>query len=271
MTYIRKAVYAGMFYPSSKKEITAALDAFFDNKELSARINPIAVISPHAGYIYSGPVAAYSYNLLKFRKPELVIVLAPSHRVYIEGASVIPDGYYETPLGDVKINPLAARLMDEPYFSFNNKIEELEHSLEVQVPFLQHVLGDFSIIPIVIGTHDFEKLDSIAGSIYKILKDFNGTFSIVISTDLSHFHLYDTANKIDAGFIEKLREYDEKALHESLITEKCEACGHAPLIAGMILSRKLGASKIDILKYMNSGDTCGDKSKVVGYLAGAIY
>jgi MEMO1 family protein len=270
MTYKRKAVYAGMFYPSPKEELTAALDNFFNNGDLPSGIKPVAVISPHAGYAYSGVVAAYSYNLLKFMKPDLVVILAPSHRVYLDGASVIPEGFYQTPLGDVPIDPLAARLVNEPFFSFNREIENLEHSLEVQIPFLQHVLHGFSIIPIVIGTHDFEKMNSIAGSIYNIMKDFKGRYSIVISTDLSHFHDYDTANKIDAGFIGILTAFDEKALHESLLSEKYEACGHAPLITGMLLSRMLGATRIDVLKYMNSGDSSGDKRKVVGYLAGAI-
>lgn len=268
----RKPVVAGSFYPSNPNELKMEIDEYLnkaEKKKLSGSL--MGLISPHAGYVYSGPVAAYSYKQLIGSGVKLAIVLAPSHRGHFPGASVIDAGIYETPLGDVEIDDKIGRaLLNESHFSFFREAHSAEHSLEVQVPFLQRVLDDFRIVPIVIGSHDIDSSKAIANGLYNCIKDENRKFAVIISTDLSHYHPYDIAVKIDRAFIDALKTADEEKVDNVLDCRKAEACGHGPVLTGLILCKKLGASGVDILHYANSGDTAGPKSEVVGYLSAAI-
>lgn len=268
----RKPVVAGSFYPSNPNELKKEISEYLskaEKKKLSGAL--LGLISPHAGYIYSGPVAAYSYKQLIGSDVELAVVLAPSHRGRFTGASVIDSGTYETPLGDVDIDDRIGRaLLNESHFSFIREAHSAEHSLEVQVPFLQCVLGDFRIVPIVVGSNDINSCKAIANGLYNCIRDEDRKFVVVISTDLSHYHSYDSAVKIDRAFIDALKTADEEKVDNVLDCRKAEACGHGPILTGLMLCRKLGASKVDILHYANSGDTAGPKSEVVGYVSAAI-
>jgi len=267
----RKPVVAGAFYPAEKSELQHVITRYLDDADPSqVQGEVVAVISPHAGYIYSGPVAAYSYRLLKELKPEVVIVLAPSHRGRFNGASVIPGGEYETPLGNVKIDETIGRkLVEKPHFSFLKEAHQMEHSLEVQVPFLQSVIDSFTLVPVVIGTIDLDVCRELAGGIADAIDGDARKIAIVISTDLSHYHSYESAKSLDAMFMDGLRTFSEQKIKEAL-KHGAEACGEGPVLTGVILSKKLGAGRVEILKYATSGDTAGDKSQVVGYLAAAI-
>ncbi|HPJ38869.1 MAG TPA: AmmeMemoRadiSam system protein B, partial [Spirochaetota bacterium] len=152
----RSPVVAGSFYPSSPQRLSDEIDGYLrDVEDRSLDGELVALVSPHAGYIYSGPVAAYSYKQLSGSGVELAVVIAPSHRARFDGASLIPSGVYETPLGKVPIDDsIGTLLADERHFTFIKEVHQAEHSLEVQVPFLQKVLGDFSIVPIIVGTID---------------------------------------------------------------------------------------------------------------------
>lgn len=275
--YIRNPCVAGMFYTANKKELYSEIDKYIKSSQKDSNYtqlkhdNILGLVSPHAGYIYSGPVAAYSFSQLIDSNVELAVVLALSHRVRLNGASVIPEGIYKTPLGDVEIDSiLGQKLVNEDGFHFYEEVHESEHSLEVQVPFLQYSLKNFKIVPIIIGSYQVSECEKLAKNIYKHLKDEKRKFTIIISTDLSHYHSYDEASQMDNNLAETLKHFNENEVYKILTEGKSEACGISPLITGIILTKLLGAKKTEILKYANSGDTAGDKNSVVGYLSAAF-
>jgi MEMO1 family protein len=267
----RKPAVAGSFYPSNPQRLGEMIDAYLREAEGGeAAGGVVGVVSPHAGYIYSGPVAAYSYRRID-PGVSCAVVLAPSHRTRFNGAAVLPDGIYETPLGDVGINAeIGARLKDKKYFAALREAHEMEHSLEVQVPFLQKVLTDFTIVPVIVGTVDLDICRGIAEGLAQALAGEKKKIIIIMSTDLSHYHSYDQARTMDKRFMDALGTFDEARVSEVLASGKAEACGEGPVLAGMALCRELGAKKVEMLKYANSGDTAGSKDQVVGYLAAAF-
>ena len=273
--YVRKPAVAGSFYPGDPEElqkiITAYLDAAgpvskeYDNDKI------MGIISPHAGYVYSGPVAAYGFNYLAETQLDRFVVLAPSHRGRFNGASVIPKGLFKTPLGDVVIDSeLGEKLEKRDHFGFIREAHEMEHSLEVQIPFLQMVKPDAAIVPVVMGTIDTDLCTTIGETIAEEIKSTGKKYGIIISTDLSHYHSYDAAVKKDKEFINALESFDENVVDAVISTGKAEACGEGGVIAGMALAKMLGAKKIKTIKYANSGDTAGPKDQVVGYLSALI-
>lgn len=270
--YHRKPVVAGSFYPSDKKKLQAMIQDYLDQADVNIDTGKsTAVLSPHAGYIYSGPVAAYSYKVVQKEKPEVVVVLAPSHSARFPGASVIPSGLYETPLGTVEIDSIIGeKLSNESLFTFIEEVHSSEHSLEVQVPFLQTVLEDFKIVPVIIGTVDSQKCRQLASSLAKVLKDDLRKIMVVISSDLSHYHSYESAKELDNKFIDSLKELNPEKVKETIECGNAEACGEGPVLTGIMLSKELGAVRTEILKYANSGDTAGGKAQVVGYVAAAF-
>jgi len=263
---------AGAFYPSDAVKLRSDIETYIENVEDNEILdNLTTIIAPHAGYVYSGQVAAYSYAQLKDRKYELAVVLAPSHRARFDGASVFPEGIYETPLGDAHVDDMIGnRLVKMPGFGFIKEVHQYEHSLEVQVPFLQVVSEDIKIVPIIIGCTDLDTCRSIGESIAEILENEKRKWVMVISTDLSHYHSYDEAKSIDSMFIDSLTGFDEKSFYATLQSNRAQACGEGPVLTGMIASRQLGASKVKILKYANSGDSAGPRDQVVGYLSAAF-
>ncbi|MBN2039841.1 MAG: AmmeMemoRadiSam system protein B [Spirochaetes bacterium] len=268
----RKPAVAGSFYPSNPEQLKRDIELYLNNvpdTKLSGEIT--GVISPHAGYMYSGQIAAHAYKQLIGSGAELVIVLAPSHRARFTGASVIDSGIYETPLGGVEIDEKTGRaLLSESYFSFFQEAHTMEHSLEVQVPFLQYVLGTFSIVPVIVSAYDINSARILADGLYNVLKDDRRKTVIVISTDLSHYHSYDTARELDNTYADALAGFDIGKIDNIIASRGAEACGHGPVMTGLFLCKKMGAGKVDILRYANSGDTSGNKREVVGYLAAAI-
>jgi len=268
----RKPVYAGQFYAAEKNELEKEMSHYLQHAELpDISGSTLAVIVPHAAHYFSGPIAAYSYNLLSASKPEVVIVLAPCHRSTFLGASYIDGGSYDTPLGSVPIDDKITQiLMKRPNFFFIKEVHENEHSLEVQVPFLQHVLGNFSIVPLIIGTTEERTMKKLGESLAEIIAADERKIGLVISTDLSHYHQHDMAVYIDSKFIDTLIAMNENDLRHIVETREAEACGIGPIVIGLIACKKLGANKVQVLRYATSGDTKGDKKQVVGYLAAAI-
>lgn len=268
----RKPAFAGSFYPSNPQQLTKDIQHYLksaEKKKLPGEL--VSLVVPHAGYIYSGPVAAYSFIHLIDSGVEVAIVLAPSHRVRFEGASVIPSGIYETPLGKVAIDEsLGISLEKLKHIDFIKQVHDAEHSLEVQVPFLQVALGDFALVPLIVGTTDSGTCETLAAEIAGVLSNDKRKKVIIISTDLSHYHSYDSARSLDRVFIEKLAQFDVPALYSALCDDETQACGEGPVFTGMYLSRNMGARKVEILKYANSGDTAGGKDQVVGYLSAAM-
>jgi AmmeMemoRadiSam system protein B len=273
--YIRKPAVAGSFYPADSDKLHKSVSSYLaDAGKISDEFNNhrlLGIISPHAGYIYSGSVAAYGYNYLAKEDFQSYIVLAPSHRVRFKGASIMPKGVYKTPLGDAEIDyDLSERLEKRDYFGLIKEAHDMEHSLEVQLPFLQIIKPDAKIVPIVIGTTDIDICRIIGETIAEEINSTNKEYGIIISTDLSHYHTYNEAVKIDTGFINALESFEEKNIKENLSSGKGEACGEGAVLAGISLSKKIGAKKLKVIKYANSGDTAGPKDQVVGYLSALI-
>jgi len=269
---IREPAVAGSFYPSDPKTLSKQIKDFLDAvpaKKIDGEI--IALISPHAGYIYSGQVAAHAYKLLTDNPFDKVIVIAPSHHAYFRGSSIYSKGAFRTPLGLIPIeDETAQKIMKEsPAISFLPQAHDQEHSLEVQLPFLQVVQKDFRLIPIVMGDQSLENSQTLSDAIFKVIK--GKRILMVASSDLSHFHSYVDAVKLDAVVINRVKNFDPKGLARDIAEGNCEACGAGPIITTMLLAQKMGANKALILKYANSGDVTGDKGRVVGYLAAVLY
>lgn len=228
----------------------------------------IALIVPHAGYQYSGFTAAHAYSLLSGRNYKTVVIVGPSHRAYVKGAAIDGVSAYETPLGIVPVDKEAAQeLIDYGSFIyFDSTAHAQEHSIEVQVPFLQAVLKDFKIVPIVMGELSWTYIQDLSGALAKLTKEKKDVL-IIASSDLSHYHSYDEAVEMDRKGLNEVLKMDTKTLYEKLRDGECEMCGAGPVLTIIEVARKLGADKAKLLDYRNSGDVTGDKSGVVGYSA----
>jgi len=273
---IRPPGVAGGFYPADAKQLQEEIDRLIAQAQApEIRAPLVALISPHAGYMYSGGVAAYGYSLLKGREIKRVVVISPSHFEAFPFASVYDGDAYETPLGPVPVDKEFAkklarssrliRLSDRGHRVVKGRAE---HSLEVQLPFLQRVLGEFTLVPVVMGDQTYETCRALGVALAKLIEE-PGTL-IVASSDLSHYHPYKQAVKLDHKVIQAIEDWDYLSLHRSLEQRIWEACGGGPIVAAMMAAERLGANEVKILKYANSGDVTGDRSRVVGYVSIAL-
>lgn len=269
---------AGMFYPDSPSDLRAMINDFLANAEkrptpgLTGGGKLVALIVPHAGYVYSGQVAASAYKQIEGMNFDTVVLVGVSHRSVIRGASVYKSGRYETPLGAVEIDvELAEELMAQSkIFSFQPGAHATEHSLEVQVPFLQQVLSGFKIVPILMGHWSEAVCSTVSDCLAKTINGKN--VLLIASSDMSHYHPYDIACKMDDIAISSIRHMDTAKLMDDLSSRKCELCGAAPVLTILMVAGKLEANNVEILQYANSGDVMGDRSsEVVGYFAAAVY
>ncbi len=270
---IRKQAVAGLFYSSDKNTLEREVAVYLENAQGDMVINKLSgIIVPHAGYMYSGGVAARAYRQLVDRAYDTVVVISPSHRVYFEEISVYDGSGYSTPLGVVDIDrDLAGFLVEShPNIVFSGLgHDEDEHALEVQLPFLQHVLNDFKLIPVVMGNQDKENIDILSEALSSVLRDQN--VLVVASSDLSHFHKHDRAALLDKVVVDNVNAFDEEKLYSDLQDGLCEMCGGGPVVTAMKVCRNLGAKRSKVLLYRNSGDITGDRNQVVGYLSGILY
>ncbi|MBN1688371.1 MAG: AmmeMemoRadiSam system protein B [Candidatus Omnitrophica bacterium] len=268
---VREPAVAGAFYPKDPKALTDMIDGFLKNAgTVSVHGHIIGIIVPHAGYVYSGQVAAHAFKLLEGKKFDTVILIGGSHRFQYDGASIWPKGAWKTPLGTVEIDEELAGLIigENPKLQFQRESHIPEHSLEVEVPFLQRVLGDFKLVPILMGHVAEENATLLAEAIVKHRK--GRRVLIVISTDMSHYHPADVAEKMDAKALEAVQEGDAGAFLEAIQAKKCELCGVAAVMTMMEIARLVGNTELEILNYHHSGDVTGDRSQVVGYFS-AVY
>jgi len=271
MARVRNAAVAGSFYDSDPEHLRREVD-FLLNEETAPKLKGIVrgLVSPHAGYMYSGSVAASAYRILKGATYEAVLLVGPSHREYFNGVTIYPGDAYQTPLGKIPINNefRAALLRQSPSIQLSEAGHRAEHCLEVQLPFLQRVLGDFSIVPMIVGNQTKEQCLNLGNAIAAVARKRN--VLLVASTDLSHYHPYDAAVELDQRVIDDVEAFDEQELMDRLVSERDEACGGGPVVAVMRASKLLGANRSQILQYSNSGDATGDKSAVVGYCSAAF-
>ncbi|MBZ0198648.1 MAG: AmmeMemoRadiSam system protein B [Ignavibacteriaceae bacterium] len=271
MAVSRKPAVAGMFYPSDKDELMTQIKTLLDiSQPREIPENIIGLVSPHAGYIYSGSTAAYAYNTIKNKNYKTVIILSPSHREYFYGACIYSGDAYETPLGAVEIDKeMAIKLTaGSKYLFTGTKGHDDEHAVEVQIPFLQMVLTNFKIVPIVMGDQAPEVIKETAKQIASAADD---NTLIVASSDLSHFNSKAEAAKLDALVEKRIIDFNFTQLQNDVENNRCEACGAGPIVAMMNAAEILGKNHSIILNRTDSGDTSGDNSRVVGYLSAAIY
>ena len=252
---VRRSAVAGAFYPQDKFELKEMVENFLSAAPLYKLDNIRAAVSPHAGYIFSGPVAAYTYKQflnLDLNKNWTIFLLGPSHYAYFSGASMGVFDFYETPLGLVKVSSVARAIIEEEGFSFVIDAHVEEHCLEVQLPFLQIVFPKFEIVPIVFSEISYKYLALVLD------KYLNENSILLVSSDLSHYHPYDIARSIDKHCNIAVDKLDISEL------ERCEACGKIGIATSIYLAQK-NKWRSKVLAYATSGDTAGPKNQVVGY------
>lgn len=269
MRMIRKPVVSGMFYPDNPSLLRKQIEQYLDDVELGQDFEDIlGVISPHAGYIYSGRCAAYSFKALSQAKFDLGVILAPSHHSAGYRFSVGDFDAYETPLGAIPVDKeMTRQLMQFDHFEFHPEAHEREHSLEVQLPFLQVIRPDVRIVPLIVSSQQLKNSAYLADTLYEVFRDELDHTVFIASSDLSHYHSGDMARIMDGKFAEMVEKNQPDALYDSIRSGASEACGFGTILALMHLSNRTGHSKVKNLKYMHSGDVSGDDLRVVGYLS----
>jgi AmmeMemoRadiSam system protein B/AmmeMemoRadiSam system protein A len=268
---IHESVIAGAWYPGSADELRQTVRDFLSRvPEVSFPGKPTTLISPHAGYPYAGQVAAYAYKLLEKQKFSTVIIIGPSHYASFSGVAVYDRGGFRTPLGVVPLdNDLISALEKrDPRIRFVDGAHTREHSLEMQLPFLQVVLPGFKLVPLLMGEQDYATCSWLARAIAESIK--GKSVLVVASSDLSHFHTSDKARLLDKVVEERVGAFDPKGLSEDLADGKCSACGGGPIVTAMLVARLEGANYARVLHYADSGDVTGDHGRVVGYMAAAL-
>lgn len=273
---VRQAAVAGAFYPDNPAVLSKMLAEFFSVAEKKPFVGrPVALIAPHAGYTYSGKTAADGYKQLVGESYETVVVIAPSHTVFFQGVSVFNGDAYATPLGSIPIDKKLAYKIGSinPAVYMSNKghsggAVRGEHSLEVQLPFLQHVLGKFKLVAIIMGEQEESSCRALGEVLVTALTKKNCL--IVASTDLSHFYNQKDANRLDKNIRTAVEEYNPDRLLNILSSGKGEACGGGPVAAALFATKRLGGEKVVVTGYSTSGESTGDFSEVVGYLSAIV-
>jgi AmmeMemoRadiSam system protein B/AmmeMemoRadiSam system protein A len=268
---IRKPVWAGQFYEEDANALSSQIDVFLAAaKPESVPPGDIrALIVPHAGYIYSGKVAAAAYGLVQRKGIETVVILGPSHRVGFEGCSIYPDGGFETPLGVSEIDTATARaIVHASGYRFIPEAHAEEHSIEVQVPFIQKALPKAKIVPIVMGVPSEPTVRNLAGALDKILK--NKKALVVASTDMSHFLNKTDANALDQNTIELVQNLKTGTLLKKIERNENILCGGGPVLTALLYAQKAGDAKVTVLSYADSTQGGGPDDRVVGYFAAAV-
>lgn len=255
MTMVREPAVAGHFYPGNASELGATINAYFDETIVEEGPAPKALIVPHAGYVYSGPVAATAYATLRLYPGQYsrVVLLGPCHRIAVEGLASTGADVFRTPLGDVPLDKEAIATLKMPEVSVVDEAHAFEHSLEVHVPFLQTVIDALSLVPLVVGNAE----PGIVARIIDALWGGPDTL-IVVSSDLSHYLSYDEARRSDAATCRAIENFEADNIDHN------RACG-ATAIGGLLIAARRRGMKVKTLDLRNSGDTAGDKSRVVGY------
>lgn len=271
MKGIREPAVAGMFYPASALKLKEQINNFLEEAVLDQKYADVAgIVSPHAGYLYSGRTAAFGFNSLQKKDYKTVIILSPSHREYFRGISIYDGEAYRTPLGDVPINnEMVERITDGSKIIFKGiQGHRGEHAVEVQIPFLQVIMKNFSIVPIVIGDQNRSFVYELGDKLAQVADE---NTLIVASSDLSHFYPRSAADKLDSIVEKDIADNDYEKLQSDLETGKCEACGGGAIVAMMRMANLINKNKSRVLSRTDSGDATGDHSEVVGYLSAVIY
>jgi len=268
---VRKPVVSGTFYAGTPEELREQIECCYKH-DLGPRIIPqvnkagsrkiVALVVPHAGYIYSGPVAAHAYReLAEDGVFDTAVILGPNHTGYGSPVSVWVGNSWETPLGEVKINEEFARKILGGVIEADEMAHIYEHSIEVQLPWLQHLYRELKIVPITMLAQDMETAREVGKAISKA-----GDNTIIIaSSDFTHYEPHSVAAEKDRSMIEAIVNLDEEMLYEQRRLLNCTMCGYGPVASAIVAAKEMKAKTANLLKYATSGDTTGDFSRVVGY------
>lgn len=277
---MRKTAVAGSFYAGSTEALRQQIEWCFTHslgpgqlpqvKEGSRNIR--GLVSPHAGYVYSGPVAAHGFSqVASDGKPEIVIIISPNHHGIGAPVAVSKENKWQTPLGEIEVaTKIAEQIVSTSRWAeWDDLAHQWEHAVEVQLPFLQYLYGsDFRIIPITMLRQDFSVSQDLAQAIATTLKDKNGL--IIASSDFTHYEPQATAEKNDGLALEAILNLDSKRLAETVSSHDITMCGPGPVMTMLIATQQLGAQKADLLRYATSGNITGNYSQVVGYASVVI-
>jgi AmmeMemoRadiSam system protein B len=275
---IRRPCQAGGFYEGTTESLKTQIENCFLHefgpgktpeivKEGQRRI--VGFVCPHAGYMYSGAVAAHAYYTLALDgKPDVVFLFGPNHGGYGSGLAVMNDGFWRTPLGDVEIDSESANqvVRESGIVDVDDSAHRIEHSIEVQLPFLQYLYGsEFKIVPICFLMQDLSSAGEVGEAVAKVLAGKNGV--IIASSDMTHYEPQESAKRKDKMVLEAVEAMDEAKLYSVIEAHRISACGYGPIAALIVAAKILGAKEAKLLCYKTSGDVIGDYSSVVGYAA----
>ena len=268
---IRPSILAGSWYPADKNKLQHTITKLLSNAyvpDIKGKIR--AIIVPHAGYMYSGGVAAHAFKAIRGKRYDRVIMIGPCHRTPFYGVSVNLQKGYETPLGIVSVDQKFAKklIKNTDLIRYVPLAHAFEHCLEIELPFLQTVLKEgFKIVPILMGDQDIHTSKRLADIIVRLISSDKKKTLILASSDLSHYHSYEEAVKMDHLLIKDVCNIDPYSLNRHTLNGSCEACGKGAIMTVLFIAKELDIRKATLLKYANSGDVTGEKSRVVGYMA----
>ena len=267
-TQVRQPAVAGRFYPGSPERLRSEIQQY--TSVTGNKIHAIGCVAPHAGYMYSGHVAGAVYARLEL--PARYIILCPNHTGVGEPLAMMSEGSWRTPLGDVAIDAALAKdlLGRFPLLSEDEIAHRAEHALEVQLPFLQELAGDFRFVPITVGTSRLDALSALGITMADAIQNCGERVLIVASSDMNHYEGDETTRAKDRKAIDKVLALDPKGLYETVLKEDISMCGFGPTVAMLTAARRLGAKSAQLVKYATSGDVSGDKETVVGYAGIAV-
>ena len=280
---LRQPAVAGAFYPDNPERLANLIEScFLDDAgvghvpkldSFEGSDYPIIIMVPHAGYQYSGPIASHGYcEIVKNGFPEVFIIISPNHTGFGSEISVFNEGEWITPFGNVAVDGEFADAIIESsdIASADFSAHIREHSIEVQLPFLQYFSTDFKIVPITMGTQNFVTSNDLSNAILEAADKLNKSYCVIASTDLSHYNNQEKANKVDGFVLEDISEMNEFKLFEEVVQYNITMCGYAPVMTAISVSKRTSKNTSEILAYGTSGDVSGDFTSVVGYASGVF-
>ena len=262
---LRSPAVAGQFYPGTKASLVKTLDSLIPGVQPEARKEALAVVCPHAGYIYSGTVAGETIGGVKV--PENVIILGPNHTGHGAPVALMDHGAWEMPMGEVPVNKeLAVEIAkSSPHIKVDDVAHRLEHSLEVQIPFLQYMQKKLSIAPLVVSHVAYDVCVAVGKGLAAAIKNYSKPVLIVASTDMTHYESRKSASAKDSLALERIKKLDPEGLYNVVVGNRISMCGIMPTTVTMVAALALGAKKAELIRYSDSGERSGDTSHVVGY------
>jgi AmmeMemoRadiSam system protein B len=268
---LRPAAVAGRFYPAERAELARQVELLVGPASPAEKLRACACLVPHAGYIYSGAVAGAVYARL--RLPQRFLILGPRHFPHGEALAILSKGAWETPLGEAQIDTAFAEKLKHafPLLREDEVAHRTEHSLEVQLPFLQVLAGGFQFVPVALGATRFAALEDLGCAIAEVLAADPAETLIIASSDMNHYESDRVTRVKDHNAIEKLLALDARGLYDTVRDEGISMCGYGPAVVMLTAARKLGASRAELVRYATSGDVSGDLDEVVGYAGIVIH